>query len=340
MRHPKDFLEDVLMQVKDLVFLADFYVLDMTDEIKADSTLILGRPFLRIAQTIINVKDGVITMGFEDQQITFNISMMSQGYADCSYLGVNLIDCAVNDVDDFHESEMHKHNWYNEIVEHDDAFTYVSTPHSSSFCSCYGTFDNGVVTQATLVASPLSGARTLEEASNKPAANLVTSNPTLPCDLLNISVDKIDTDHLLCTFQRCMMVIFSDLQKQNMEVFIDDFTVYGAMLGQKEEKQSRFIAYASKTLDFAQVNYTTTEKELFAIIFALDNFRQYGILRAIISDQETHFCNRTIKSLLAKHGVNHKLATPYHPQKNGLAEVSNREVKRILEKIVKPSYKD
>ncbi|XP_028786499.1 uncharacterized protein LOC114742397 [Neltuma alba] len=65
--HPKGFLKDVLIQVKGLVLPVDFYMLDMTDEIKADSTLILGRTFLRTAQTIINVKDGVITMGFGDQ---------------------------------------------------------------------------------------------------------------------------------------------------------------------------------------------------------------------------------------------------------------------------------
>ncbi|XP_028806006.1 uncharacterized protein LOC114760875 [Neltuma alba] len=59
MRHPKGFLKDVLVQVKGIVFPADFYKLDMTDEIKVDNTLILGRPFLRTAQTIINVKDGI-----------------------------------------------------------------------------------------------------------------------------------------------------------------------------------------------------------------------------------------------------------------------------------------
>ncbi|XP_074374506.1 uncharacterized protein LOC141714909 [Apium graveolens] len=38
--------------------------------------------------------------------------------------------------------------------------------------------------------------------------------------------------------------------------------------------------------------------------------------------------------------VNHHVATTYHPQTNGQAEVSNREIKRILEKVVSPSRKD
>nr|KYP32888.1 Retrovirus-related Pol polyprotein from transposon opus [Cajanus cajan] len=46
----------------------------------------------------------------------------------------------------------------------------------------------------------------------------------------------------------------------------------GDVLAQKVDKLPRVIYYASKTLDVAQANYTTTEKELLAIIFALDKF--------------------------------------------------------------------
>ena len=40
---------------------------------------------------------------------------------------------------------------------------------------------------------------------------------------------------------------------------------------------------------------------------------------------------------LKKYGVVHKISTPYHPQTNGQAEISNREIRRILEKIVQPN---
>ncbi|CAN6677828.1 unnamed protein product [Malus baccata var. baccata] len=62
--------------------------------------------------------------------------------------------------------------------------------------------------------------------------------------------------------------------------------------------------------------------------------------RVIISDGGSHFCNRTIEALMRKYNVNHKVSTHYHPQTNGQAEVSNREIKQILEKIMGPTRKD
>ena len=49
----------------------------------------------------------------------------------------------------------------------------------------------------------------------------------------------------------------------------------GAVLGQRVGKQTHVIHYASRELNSAQCNYSTTEKELLAIIFALDKFRSY-----------------------------------------------------------------
>ena len=61
-----------------------------------------------------------------------------------------------------------------------------------------------------------------------------------------------------------------------------DFAV-GAVLGQKKkEKVFYVIYYASRTLNDAQLNYTTTEKELLAIVFAFDKFRPYLIGNKVI----------------------------------------------------------
>ena len=55
----------------------------------------------------------------------------------------------------------------------------------------------------------------------------------------------------------------------------------GAVLGQREGKPY-VVYYASKTLKEAQRNYTTTEKELLAVVYALDKFRAYLVGSNII----------------------------------------------------------
>ena len=69
-------------------------------------------------------------------------------------------------------------------------------------------------------------------------------------------------------------------------------------------------------------------------------FSRFGTPRAIISDGGKHFCNRALESLVKKYSITHKVATPYHPQTSGQVEVSNRQIKQILEKTVNPNRKD
>ncbi|RVW70411.1 Pro-Pol polyprotein [Vitis vinifera] len=69
-------------------------------------------------------------------------------------------------------------------------------------------------------------------------------------------------------------------------------------------------------------------------------FSRFGVPKAIISDGGAHFCNKPFETLLAKYGVKHKVATPYHPQTSGQVELANREIKNILMKVVNASRKD
>nr|GFA21994.1 hypothetical protein [Tanacetum cinerariifolium] len=217
-----------------------------------------------------------------------------------------------------------------------------------------------------------------------------------------------------------------------------DFAI-GAVLGQRHEKHFKPIHYASKTMNDAESNYTTTEKEMLAYLFAkkdakarllrwvlllqefdfkvldtkgaenlavdhlsrLENpyenvldpkeinetfpletlsmvtfrgdssapwfadfanyhagnfivkakalptndariackflkslFARFGAPRAIISDRGTHFCNDQFAKVMLKYGVTHRLSTAYHPQTSGQVEVSNRGLKRILERTI------
>nr|GEV90732.1 reverse transcriptase domain-containing protein [Tanacetum cinerariifolium] len=60
----------------------------------------------------------------------------------------------------------------------------------------------------------------------------------------------------------------------------------------------------------------------------------FGASRAIISDRGTHFCNDQFAKVMLKYGVTHRLSIAYHPQTSGQVEVSNRGLKRILERTI------
>nr|GEX36067.1 reverse transcriptase domain-containing protein [Tanacetum cinerariifolium] len=116
-----------------------------------------------------------------------------------------------------------------------------------------------------------------------------------------------------------------------------DFSI-GAVLGQRHEKHFRPIHYASKTLTEAKSNYTKMEKEMLAVVYAFKKFQSYLIMNKCI----VHTDHSALKYLFAikdakvmrKYGVTHRLSTAYDPQTSGQVEVSNRGLKRILERTI------
>ena len=63
-------------------------------------------------------------------------------------------------------------------------------------------------------------------------------------------------------------------------------------------------------------------------------FTRFGTSHSIIRDEGTHFCSKLFEAFLLKYWVKHRTNLAYHPQTNGQAEISNREVKKILEKNI------
>ncbi|CAN6579344.1 unnamed protein product [Malus baccata var. baccata] len=98
------------------------------------------------------------------------------------------------------------------------------------------------------------------------------------------------------------------------------------------------VDYVSKWVEAKATR--TNDSRVVADFVKTNIFARFGMPRVLISDGGSHFCNRTIEALLKKYNVKHKVATPYHPQTSGQAEVSNREIKQILEKTVGPTRKD
>nr|GEU57329.1 DNA-directed DNA polymerase [Tanacetum cinerariifolium] len=102
------------------------------------------------------------------------------------------------------------------------------------------------------------------------------------------------------TFQRCMMAIFHDMMEKTMEVFMVDFSVFRnsfqSCLFYLEKMLKRPIYYASKTMTEAESNYTTTEKEMLAVVYAFEKLWSYLIMnkRIVYTDHSA------LKYLFAK----------------------------------------
>ncbi|KAC9586115.1 hypothetical protein E3N88_45596 [Mikania micrantha] len=98
------------------------------------------------------------------------------------------------------------------------------------------------------------------------------------------------------------------------------------------------VDYVSKWIEAIA---TKTNNHTVVCKFVQSNiFSRFGIPRVIISDGGSHFKNFNFGKLLKRYGVNHRIATPYHPQTSGQVEVSNRQIKEILQKTVRPDRKD
>ncbi|GJR18637.1 reverse transcriptase domain-containing protein [Tanacetum coccineum] len=91
------------------------------------------------------------------------------------------------------------------------------------------------------------------------------------------------------------------------------------------------VDYLSK---WVEAKALPTNDARVVVKFLKSLFARFGTPRAIISDRGTHFCNDQFAKVMSKYGVTHRLATAYHPQMSGQVEVSNRGLKRILERTV------
>nr|GEY31137.1 reverse transcriptase domain-containing protein [Tanacetum cinerariifolium] len=127
------------------------------------------------------------------------------------------------------------------------------------------------------------------------------------------------------------------LETLNMESYRGDSSTpwhrfHGAFLSSRGNKYILVaVDYLSKWVK-AKGLPAYDARVVFKILKSL--FARFGTPRAIISDHGTHFCNDQFAKVMLKYGVNHRLATAYHPQTSGQVEVSNRGLKRISKRTV------
>ncbi|XP_021853815.2 uncharacterized protein [Spinacia oleracea] len=97
------------------------------------------------------------------------------------------------------------------------------------------------------------------------------------------------------------------------------------------------VDYVSKWIEAIATH--TNDAKVVIQFFKKAIFPRFGMPKAIISDGGSHF-KGSFSNILSKHGVIQRQGLSYHPMTSGLAEVSNREIKLILEKMVASNRKD
>ncbi|GJR25340.1 reverse transcriptase domain-containing protein [Tanacetum coccineum] len=139
------------------------------------------------------------------------------------------------------------------------------------------------------------------------------------------------------TCQRQGKISQRDEMPQNAIQVCEIFDVWGIdFMGPfPSSRGNKYILVAvDYLLKWVEAKALPTNDARVVVKFLKSLFARFGTPRAIISDRGTHFCNDQFAKVMSKYGVTHRLATAYHPQTSGQVEVSNRGLKRILERTV------
>ncbi|GJT32462.1 reverse transcriptase domain-containing protein [Tanacetum coccineum] len=139
------------------------------------------------------------------------------------------------------------------------------------------------------------------------------------------------------TCQRQGKISQRDEMPQNAIQVCEIFDVWGIdFMGPfPSSRGNKYILVAVDYLSkWVEAKALPTNDARVVVKFLKSLFARFGTPRAIISDRGTYFCNDQFAKVMSKYGVTHRLATAYHPQTSGQVEVSNRGLKRILERTV------
>ncbi|XP_012440164.1 uncharacterized protein LOC105765540 [Gossypium raimondii] len=105
--HPEGVLEDILVKVNELIFPADFYIIDMEDNNSANSSdILLGRPFLSTVQIKIDVRSGILTMEFDREVVKFNVyEAMNRSSMISNVSNIDIIDPLIDLHLEYHDED-------------------------------------------------------------------------------------------------------------------------------------------------------------------------------------------------------------------------------------------
>ncbi|XP_070035756.1 uncharacterized protein [Nicotiana tomentosiformis] len=365
-------IEDVLLQIGKFIFPADFIILDF--EADEQVPIILGRPLLATGDAIIKVREGKMIMRVDNEEAVFNVYkaiQLPRHYEELSMITVVEVDKAKveaieklpppTSVKGIHSFLGHA-GFYRRFIKD---FSKISSP----LCrllekdvtfkfddACLKAFEKlkGRLVTIPIIIAPDWGLpyELMRDASDiairaflHDVRLYIWDEPFLYRQCVDQLVRRCVPEEEIC--DRCQragtitrkheMPLQNILTVELFDVWRIDF-----MGPFPYSNGHRYILvavdYVSKWVE--AIALPTNDAKVVVSFVKKHIFTRFGTPRVLISDGGTHFCNKLLNNILAKYGVKHKVSTAYHPQTSGQVEVSNREVKQILEKIVSGNRKD
>ncbi|XP_073017896.1 uncharacterized protein [Primulina eburnea] len=361
--YPRGIVEDLLVKVEKFIFPAYFVILDMEEN--QETPLIFGRPFLATGKALIDVHKGRMTKDSLERCLLESASTVEEEDWDVreELLALNVQPKEKSDAQ--HE----------EFLEDASKEVPKASPELKDLPShlCY-TFLDESSSHPVIISSALTideKDRLLRESYSPYVDHQRRLNPAMKevvrserCQAKNLGTMSIHGLRRIKTALISAPIMIVSDWKEPFELMCDasDYAV-GAALGQRRDKMVKAIYYANIANFLAvgelPLDLTYHQKKKFlhdAKFYLWDDpflFKRCAdqIIRRCVAEEEAgmileqchsspyggHFgASRTA----AKYDVKHRVTLAYDPQANGQAEISNREIKQILEKTVKTNRKD
>nr|GEY75109.1 reverse transcriptase domain-containing protein [Tanacetum cinerariifolium]GEY75116.1 reverse transcriptase domain-containing protein [Tanacetum cinerariifolium] len=240
--HPVGVAENVFVKVGTFHFPADFAVIDFDADPRVP--LILGRSFIKTERALIDVYEGELTLRVGKETVTFNLDQTLRYSANYNDMTANRIDVIIWFVRSIPKKFSVSSMDSGFLLEEVDAFLALEDDPTSSEVdhSYYDTEGDILLLEAFLNDDP-SLPLLLKESRNEnycfldgfsgyfqiPIDPKDQEKTTFTCPYGTFAYHRMAFG--LCnapsTFQMCMMAIFHDMIENTMEVFMDDFSVFG-----------------------------------------------------------------------------------------------------------------
>nr|GEX05776.1 reverse transcriptase domain-containing protein [Tanacetum cinerariifolium] len=284
---PTGVAENVFVKVGKFYFPADFVVFDFIADLRVP--LILRRPFLSTAPALIDVYEGEIILRHDEQSLTLKcgFSNVVASEVSTSYFEPIVSNYSPT-LNPFNESDFY-------LEEIEDCLNNDSNP--EEFEDSEFDMERDILILEALLNSdhePLPNQKHyLLEAHNDLKVIEPKNDKPFDDEPPEVELKKLPP-HLEYAFlgenNKWPVIISKDLSVNEKSALIEPFELMcdasdyaiGAVLRQRVEKHFRPIHYVSKTMTQAETNYTITEKEMLAVVYAFEKFRSYLIMNKSI----------------------------------------------------------